>query len=269
MPINIGATGTTGRIIGGNEIYRDSNLKLYLDPYRFECYGDTGSSTLSDLSGNNYDFTIVNSSGRYRGHLYLDGSDDYAYLDDTPDLEVFDSPAPNDPDTGHNDFTIQIWAKVTSNTDSSWFFSKVSTYNTLYLNKGYQFFYHKDLGCCVFGLSAANSLSNYTYVISAVGTTDILNNWANVAVSVNRSSNAIIYVNGVQEVSTSISSLEAIDCSNDKHVYIGGRSSSGTQTSSITHSFTGYMGPVLFYRTALTVDQINQNFNVHRGIYGI
>ena len=246
MPINIGATGTTGRIIGGNEIYRDSNLELYLDPYRFECYGDTGSSTLYDLSGNNNDFTLANDADRedpitgdLPGHLYLDGTNDFLYRTDDSDFDI-----------GTNDFTIQMWIRLT-------------TTNTNYIfNKWYPF---SGYSMVFFSGSMRCRMNNVYVNLDSVKTWT--GNWVNVAWTCDRDGSTKLYHNGVL-ADTDYGTIVTSDISTSYYSYMGGYGS--TSTTSVTNDMSGYVGPVLFYNgTALTIDQINQNFNVHRGIYGI
>ena len=245
MPINIGATGTTGRIIGGNEIYRDSNLQLYLDPYRCECYGDSGSSTLSDLSGNDNDFTIANSSGRSNGHLYLDGTNDFLYRADDSDFDFSTA----------TDFSIQMWYKNTGSGDW-WLFSKI-----YYYYSGHGIWWDDSE-------SKLHYFCGYQDQYGAVDTTDGWDSgWINLALVVDRSTNVKFYKNG-ELVTTDAGATTAADLSNTYKVAFGGYNVSGA--SSISGDFEGYIGPICVYKGhLLTDDQVKQNFNVHRGIYGI
>ena len=39
MAINIGATGSAGRFIGGGAgVVRDTQLKFYVDPFKYSCW---------------------------------------------------------------------------------------------------------------------------------------------------------------------------------------------------------------------------------------
>ena len=39
MAINIGRTGTAGRFVGGGAgVFQDNTLRLYIDPYRYDCF---------------------------------------------------------------------------------------------------------------------------------------------------------------------------------------------------------------------------------------
>jgi hypothetical protein len=245
MPINIGATGTTGRNIGGDEIYRDSNLKLYLDPYRFECQGDTGTSTLYDLSGNNNDFTLANDAGRSNGHLYLDGTNDFGWRADDSDFDFGTT----------TDFSIQMWYRNLGSGDF-WLFQKgyipYSGYGVWWDDSASKLYMH----CGYNGFNFAES-TGFPWDST----------WNNLALVVDRSANVKFYRNGAL-VATDLSVSSGINIDNANPFAFGGYNPSGG--SSISGDFEGYIGPIWVYRGhLLTTDQINQNFNVHRGLYNV
>ena len=101
MAINIGTTGTAGRFIGGGAgVYRNNALKLYIDPYRYDCFTAESDSSMEDLSGWGNNLTCANGATDFsNGYWYLDGSDDFAYRTDDSDFDFSTT----------TDFSIQMW----------------------------------------------------------------------------------------------------------------------------------------------------------------
>ena len=56
--------------------------------------------------------------------------------------------------------------------------------------------------------------------------------------------------------------------SSDRYLLVGGAQTSNS-TSAVVDELNGYMGHILVYSTLLDEDEIRQNFNAHRGIYGV
>ena len=247
MPINIGATGTTGRKIGGDEIYwpdTKSIIPLYIDPYRFDCYGDQGQTTVYDLSGNDNDFTLVNSSGRANGHLYLDGTNDFLSSPDDSDFDFGTT----------TDFSIQMWYRNLGSGDW-WLFSKINYYYS-----GHGIWWDDSE-------SKLHYFCGYQDTYGAVDITDGWDSgWINLALVVDRSTNVKFYKNG-ELVTTDAGATTTHDLSNTYKVAFGGYNISGT---SISGDYQGYIGPIWVYKGhLLTADQVKQNFQIHRGLYGI
>lgn len=239
MGINIGIDGS-GHFIGGGEIVQNDNLKLYLDPYDYASMGANGGSNIRDLSAYENDFVLVNDvDSKSEGHWSFDGTDDFAYRSDDSDFDI-----------GVNDFTIQMWVKLTTTND-------VYLFNKWNPHTGYHLYYYSNS----MRMRMNSTLVNYDNVFTWTG------DWVNVAVSCDRNGDSILYHNGVvadDDYGTPVTST----ISTSHNIYISGYGTTSTTTT--TNPLTGYVGPVIFYNgIALNANQINQNFNVHRGIYGI
>ena len=80
MAINIGRTGTAGRFIGGGAgVYRSTQMKFYVDPFKYGCWTGESDSSMVDLSGWGNDVTVVNgATTRTNGWWSFDGTDDFA-----------------------------------------------------------------------------------------------------------------------------------------------------------------------------------------------
>ena len=250
MAINIGTTGTAGRFIGGGAgVYRNTALKLYIDPYRYDCFTAETDSSMEDLSGWGNNLTCVNGARDFsNGYWYLDGTDDFAYRTDDSDFDYGTT----------TDFSVQLWYRNLGSS-SSWYL----------IQKGYQ--YSSSAGWTIWYSDEAGKL----YVHLGTETTHTQNDgetwdsgWINVAVTVDRSSFVKIYKNG-SLVETDIDNSTNHNLSNSGFLTIGGNNPFNS-TSAILNEFTGFLGPILIYSgLVLDADEVRQNFNVHRGIFGV
>jgi hypothetical protein len=245
MAINIGTTGSAGRFVGGEHIYRNANnLKLYLDPYKFESFTGESTSTIYDLSGEDNNLTLVNgATDRENGHWDFDGTDDFAYITDASMTDL---------DIGTNDFTIQWWMYMDGNTTTYFFMKGSVTAN------GYNVYHYTgNIRLRVSGSLVINDGSSAWY-----------GQWVNVAMCVDRGTSASLYRNGVlvaDDYATPGSTSENVSQS-----FIMGGYSTSTSPSTVSNEHNGKLGPVLFYKgEALSADAVRHNFNVHRGLYGV
>jgi hypothetical protein len=126
-------------------------------------------------------------------------------------------------------------------------------------NTGWYLYYNSTSNAIVFGGHTSTSIVNTT---SDVSTTQ----WFNIALVADRSTNIKLYING--DLKTTYSGATTANVSTDRYLVIGGKQISNS-TSATTDDFDGHIGPVLIYKDILTENEINQNFDVYRGIYGI
>jgi hypothetical protein len=92
--------------------------------------------------------------------------------------------------------------------------------------------------------------------------------WKNIAVVVDRSVGITVYKNGVQST-TFANASTGTNLSTSQYLIIGGTQGSNS-TSTVNDDFYGYMGQILIYTNKLlSADEVRQNFNCHRGIYGV
>ena len=243
MGINIGIDGN-GHFIGGGEIVQSDNLLLHLDPYDFASMGLNNQSTMSDLSAYENDVTLVGTvKNKSSGHWHFDGSNDFAYRTDDSDFDFSTS----------TDFTVQLWVYL--DTDSDMGIIQKGNFGST----GWYLYYNSTSNAIVFGGHTSTSIVNTT---SDVSTTQ----WFNIALVADRSSDVKLYING--DLKTTHSGATTANISTDRYLVIGGKQTSNS-TSATTDDFDGHIGPVLIYKETLDVNEINQNFDVYRGIYGI
>ena len=111
--------------------------------------------------------------------------------------------------------------------------------------------------------SITSGTASQDYTVSGSNTVNT-NTWYQGAITVNRSTNTLnIYLNGVLDTSTTIN---VIGNSNSDTIIVGG---AATDSYSGDRMFKGYISQVFHYNTVLTASQILQNFNAHRGRYGV
>ena len=252
MGINIGIDGN-GHFIGGGEIVQNDNLILHLDPYDFASMGLNNQSTMRDLSAYENDVTLVGTAkNKSSGHWHFDGSNDFAYRTDDSDFDFSTS----------TDFTIQLWVYL--DTDSDMGIIQKGNFGST----GWYLYYNSTSNAIVFGGHTTTSLLSTT---SDVSTTQ----WFNIALVADRDANVKLYINGDLKT-TYGNETDNVNVTTDgsgadpeaKHLIIGGKQTSNS-TSATTDDFDGHIGPVLIYKDILTENEINQNFDVYRGIYGI
>ena len=246
MGINIGIDGN-GHFIGGGEIVQNDNLILHLDPYDYGSMGANGGSHIRDLSAYENDMVLIGTAAnKNNGHWHFDGSNDFAYRTDDSDFDFSTS----------IDFTIQLWVYL--DTDSDMGIIQKGKFNDP-PNTGWYLYYNSTSNAIVFGGHTSTSIVNTT---SDVSTTQ----WFNIALVADRSTNIKLYING--DLKTTHSGATTANVSTDRYLVIGGKQISNS-TSTTTDDFDGHIGPVLIYKDILTESEINQNFDVYRGIYGI
>ena len=247
MAINIGTTGTAGRFIGGGAgVYRNTALKLFIDPYRYDCFTAESDSSMEDLSGWGNNLTCVNGATDFsNGYWYMDGTNDFAYRTDDSDFDYSTT----------TDFSVQLWYRNLGGGD----FGLIG--KGQFGSSGWYIWYSDDAGKLY--LAAGGSS---TFIQESSETWD--SGWINLAVVVDRSTDVKIYKNGVLVQDTNSSSTST-SISTNRYLIIGGTQTSNS-TSTVSNDFNGFFGPILIYSgLVLDGDEVRQNFNVHRGIFGV
>lgn len=78
-----------------------------------------------------------------------------------------------------------------------------------------------------------------------------------------------LFVDGIQVATGAPASPGPLTYTNNNNMIIGAEPGGGSPNSVAGNYFTGYIGPVQIYNTALNANQVRQNFNAHRGRFGI
>lgn len=222
-------------IVYNNASVVKSGLVIYLDPANIKSYPGSGS-TLFDLSGKNNHATLFNSPSFTGGNLILDGVNQYAQITANQDSLDF-----------RNQQTIMIWEyhNFTTGRRNIWdqAYGGYGTWtHELGLNINY---YYGDAGT-----------NNTPY--TALGSTTTSTNIWNCMTSV-RDLSTISFYNGITSTSQSNPYADQPVTSTNIRIGLG---YTGVY-------WAGNLGPILVYNRALTSAEIQQNFNVIKGRYGI
>jgi hypothetical protein len=210
-----------------------SGLILCLDAANPKSYPGTGTSWF-DVSGNNAIGTLTNGvsySSNNLGILTFDGVDDRVNVVNTiPPL---------------SNLTIELFLRT----------SVVDGTQNIFLDQFFSLRY--EINSNKFNIHLGNG-SAWAYTTLLSTTTVVANTWYQTAWTWNGST-AVMYVNGVAENSLSSGAASSTT----------GNITLGQHTPDTAYAWAGSMGSVKIYNTALTSDQVLQNFNATRGRFGI
>ena len=221
-----------------------NGLVLYLDAANPKSYPGSGT-TWTDLSGNGNNGTLVNgvgySSGN-KGSLTFDGTNDY--------VDISNSSIGN---FGTSNFTVSCWGKATSGiSDTRGIFSK---YNPHSGNGTGWFMFFRDGNIWVRitqDLAAPLEASTINVNVS-------VNTWHFFTI-VRNSTSFSLYANDIKLQENTTTNI--IDCSSSAPLRIGSGYVSG-------YYYSGSCSNAQIYNRALSITEIQQNFNATRGRYGI
>jgi hypothetical protein len=233
-----------------------SGLVLYYDPSNTNSYSGSGT-TINDLSGNGLNGSMSNITFT-NPYLSYNGTNGTTSIADNALLE---------PGTG--DFTLEAWVYYSVIAGSSRAF--ISKTNNGGLASDWSYGLRTNPAGATY-LEVGNGTTSITSPSVGNGTTSITSpsytvstgQWYHiVGVWTNVASNSIaLYINGVSQGSNSHSFTSIKNSTNP--LYLG--SYNGGEYS---QWFNGRMGIVRYYNAALTNNQISQNFNADKSIYGL
>jgi len=218
-----------------------AGLVLYLDAANNKSYPGSGTAW-TDLSGNGNNSTLTNSpTYNSNGTFSLNGTTQYFY-NATPNLP-----------SGNTPFTTSVWVYSNYKGTNSIHPNLISWGSNSTGNKN--------------GLALQTDVSGNAQILhwffgndNTWTITDITNTWANVAVTYNGTS-LTLYINGVIIGAVNPPSTPSVTGTTNLEI--------GNFTASSTYAFNGNISIVSVYNIALTQSQIQQNFQAHRGRYGI
>lgn len=214
----------------------DRSLLVCLDAANKKSYSGSGT-TWNDLSGNGYNATLTNTptySTDNSGKFVFNGTTSYVQVSSV---------------TAQLEYTFMFFCKWLSSTTFGSRCFGLPNYGTYAVMEPTNIGYHYNpLG----GVPASTTLSS--------GVNVGLNAWCHIAVSESSSgSSAKIYVNGILRNSTSLVSASGFT----GPVNIGGQKPvDSTMANCEIPNFS-------LYRRVLSDAEIAQNFNAHRGRFGI
>jgi hypothetical protein len=228
-----------------------NNLVLYLAPSTY-----IGSGTTWDNPINSTDAILTNSPTFVSGRGFtFNGSTQYGTIQSVSGITDF---------TSSQKYTIEIWCYINSNQADTRIgdndiLEKWNRNNEARYPYVVRFIRASSPPNVVF--ASYNGASNPSTSIPAN-----LNNWAQYVGVFNHTDMLSVYKNGVFVNSTSLSSLSGTDITNTSPLYLARRANSIDESQNL---FTGTIGIVRIYDTAMNASQVSQNFNANRGIYSL
>ena len=210
-------------------------LVLSLDASDLNSYV-SGSSTWFDLSGNNRNFTIVNSTTFGGNYIELPGSGSSIRLVENFDWSIIP-------------FTLSSWINMTDQTYPSIYDLILAGNGHLSLNASST----PDLNIRITGGGGVSVVS---------GGTILLNQWYNL-VATREENNYKLYING-SLVGTGTSSVLVYDA-NMSGIYIG----YSPDVDAATRTMNGKIGNAQIYNRALSAAEVQQNYNATKSRFGL
>lgn len=226
-----------------------TGLQLWLEPDLVTSYPGSGTSAY-DLSSNRYTATLVNGvtySTARAPSFGFNGASNYRYINTGQYLSS---------DT----FTLSSWFKSSNTATYQMLFSKEQVGGTPW---NYRLFLNQTAGT-IQGDIAITGV-NYN---SLGGSTNLCNGvWHNaVFVRSVALDTLYMYVDGV--LVNSMTDTTTGSMSNNQNCWIGLSAYTGANPTG-SYPMNGQIGQSLIYNTALSADQVKQNFNAMRGVYGV
>lgn len=213
-----------------------SGLVLYLDASNPNSYPGSGN-TWTDLSGNGNNATLVNSpaySTDANGCISFNGSNNYATV---PYKDFMRTPTST---------TINVWYNPSSSGGSQHMVAYAKTGWTGYIITPFGAVYSGTAGSNNFDKSISPSLS--------------LNRWYMITFVINRENSSYnLYSNGVLNQTGSISHPTISDVVS---LYIGARQGPDSY-------YSGKISQLSYYNTALSAEEIRQNYNALKYRFGL
>lgn len=224
-----------------------NGLGLYLDAGQDESYPN-GGTAWTDLSGNGNNGTLINGptySSSNLGSIVFDGANDYVTLGTPLLLNQVQVP-----------LTICIWAKASSliSNRTLWGVYKNGNNSQLYS------LFRIDNGTLIY--YASTSSGNFQLAVSSFNISTNIWNFYAVTVSGTISSPSVtIYLNNSSQTFSLSPMTSTPDASVDFRI--------GASQNNSNENWNGNISNVTWYNKALTSTEITQNFNAHRGRFGI
>jgi len=248
---------------GGPDIIED-NLVLCLDAGNTKSYPGSGT-TWTDIMGGN-DATLENGptfNSDNGGYFIMDGSNDYITLG----TQLNSTIAPNSED---NDVTFSFWVNLDDVTADQTIFSNPKKINHIPFLLYYDvstYVSANNTGASDVGGGDSNVLSvlmkdaSTQYVMTTANNAVSADTWYNIAVVLNPSNDVYyIYLNGVEVAkfnSSAANNLSTITAD----LNIGAYNDSSTMD--------GKFANLMVYTVALSAAEVKQNYNAHKGRFGL
>ena len=242
---NFAKTGATSNFVVGKvqSAFVTTGLVLNLDAGNTASYPGTGT-TWTDLSGNGYNGTLTNGptySSSNGGNIVFDGTNDVASFGNILNI-------------GLSSWTMSCWVKFNSVSGLAGIIGKTS--------------YRGYVGRYSINLEGGNLLAFFQPDINYIITTPVApyldNKFHNLVMTINRTSMAYFYVDGISvgtPLNVSSTSNINLNTSTD-NFYIGSYGNGDGQSP--LYFLNGNVSQASIYNRALTAAEVLQNYNTLR-----
>jgi hypothetical protein len=225
-------------VYAGPEISNDG-LVLHLDAANRRSYPGSGT-TWFDLSGNGYDFTLNNTPAYANNIFTFDGVNETATSISTFPIQI-----------SNTDFTLRV-VFYTSSVGSN---DGMLMLGSGAFNAGGKGLDLRKRGTAQLEFTVSDGISSG---IRTSVTGNYTNVWTDLTITFLKSTESKYYINGVFGATTSYSGEITIA---DTYTFTIGRGGDSF--------FPGSISTVSLYNRVLSASEIQQNFNAHRGRFGI
>lgn len=226
-----------------------TGLQFRLEPQLSSSYPGSGTSAY-DLSSNKYTATLVNGvtySTARAPSFGFNGATNYRYINTGQYLSS-------------ETFTLSSWFKSSTTALFQMLFSKETTAGTPW---NYRLFLNQTSG----SIQGDIAITNLNYN-SIGGSTNLCDGvWHNAVFIRSVALDTLyIYVDGALVNSQTDTTTGTMV--NNQNVWIGLSAYTGASATG-SYPMNGQIGQSLIYNIALTAEQVKQNFNAMRGVYGV
>lgn len=240
-----------------------NGLALYIDAANTKSYPGSGT-TWFDLKGTN-NFTLVNPT-YYNYDSANNGSFDFNRTL-PPDAE--DAAYAQTTTSGSlsaltyldNDHTTEVWCKINNRAPTS--YDATETGNALFVFEGFHAMFYYNASSTIYLVWGDNGAGGWSNNGASFSDTTV-GIWQQL-VCVREDTNLKLYLNGVLKNTTSITRDTSSTPTTNNLRVSSARSSSGTYSWNADVNFS----IAKMYTRALSQDEILQNFEAHRGRYGL
>ena len=230
--------------VNGNFVI--NNLRLYFNPDSYLSYPGSGT-TVNDLSGNSLNGTISNITFN-KSYFTFNGSNSQIAIADNALLE-----------SGSGDWTMESWFNTNTSSGSQVVLGKFSGGNSSDVSysiriSGTSLF--SQIGNGLGGTLNVNYANSTSYTINT-------NTWYQIVYVYSNSTDTFkTYINGslIGSISCTIGNL----LNNSANLYIG-----SFNNGQFAQYFSGQIGIVRLYSSALSDSDVSKNFEASRSIYSI
>lgn len=244
-----------------------NNLLLSMDFNNTKCYPETGTA-VTDLIGRTA-FTLLDSSY----YTYSNGTIQFTRttspaLKDGGGLHATASGSLTASNFLYNDHTWEIWARIDDRNPGVYTGSENSSILSVYAGYHSGFTYNASSITYIIWNATTNVATCSTWTLGTSGTNVIEGQWFQIAVT--RSGNLFTpYVNGVSSGTGATQSPSGVGTGSSNLLALGKTQDVAAGDSVFVFYSKNTISQMRMYNRALSAEEILNNFNAHRGRFGI